>query len=88
MLFFLAAAFLFLFILKMFFRSCFMLCLCNIVNIAQRTFEIVKKSRSSEHGDIINCNDKNVERTSTAHARVLRLPRCPETPLLARKGRG
>ena len=30
-----------------------MLLLCNIVNIAQRSFEIVKKSRSHKHGDII-----------------------------------
>ena len=27
--------------------------LCNIANIAQRTFEIVQKSSSREHGDII-----------------------------------
>ena len=31
----------------------FMLILCNIANVAQRTFEIVKKSRSCEHGNII-----------------------------------
>ena len=31
----------------------FMLFLCNIANIAQRTFEIVQKSRSHEHSDII-----------------------------------
>ena len=30
-----------------------MLFLCNIANVAQRTFEIVQKSRSREHGDII-----------------------------------
>ena len=43
-----------LFIFKMFFRSCFyILFLCNIANIAQRTFEIVQKSRSRGHGDII-----------------------------------
>ena len=39
-----------LFIFKMFL---FMLFLCNIANVAQRTFEIVQKSRSHEHGDII-----------------------------------
>ena len=27
--------------------------LCNIANVAQRTFMIVQKSRSREHGDII-----------------------------------
>ena len=43
-----------------------MLFLCNIANVAQRTFEIVQKSRSREHGDIINFIDKNVEPTSTA----------------------
>ena len=37
--------------------------------VAQRTFEIVQKSGSREHGDIINYIDKNVECTSTAHAR-------------------
>ena len=31
---------------KMFFRSFFMLYLCNIANVAQRTFEIVQKSRT------------------------------------------
>ena len=35
-----------LFILKMFFIL-FMLFLCNIANVVQRTFEIVQKSRSS-----------------------------------------
>ena len=39
------------------FFKCFsflvMLFLCNIANVAQRTFEIVQKSRSREHGDII-----------------------------------
>ena len=36
----------------------FMLFLCNIANVAQRTFEIVQKLRSREHGDIINYIDK------------------------------
>ena len=48
----------------MFVRSC-LLFLCNIANIAQRTFKIVQKSRSREHGDIINYIDKNVQLTST-----------------------
>ena len=29
-----------------------MLFLCNIANVAQRTFEIVQKSRSCKHGDM------------------------------------
>ena len=33
----------------------FMLFLCNIANVAQRTFEMVQKSRSHEHGNIIIC---------------------------------
>ena len=28
--------------------------LCNIANVTERTFEIVQKSRSRKHGDIIN----------------------------------
>ena len=35
------------------FSFLYMLFLCNIANVAQRTFEIVQKSRSREHGDII-----------------------------------
>ena len=38
----------YLFIFVMFFRS-FLLFLCNIANVAQRTFEIVQKSISHEH---------------------------------------
>ena len=30
-----------------------MLFLCNIANVAQRTFEIIQKLRSREHADII-----------------------------------
>ena len=56
-----------LFIFKMFFHSS-LLFLCNIANVAQRTFEIIPKSKSREHGDIINYIDKNIERTSTACA--------------------
>ena len=37
-----------LFIVKMFFCSC-LLFLCNIANVAQRTFGIVKKLRSREY---------------------------------------
>ena len=36
----------------MFFGSC-LLFLCIIAKVAQRTFEIVQKLRSREHGDII-----------------------------------
>ena len=51
-----------LFIFKNVFLFLFMLFLCNIANVAQRTFEIVQKSRSREHGDIIiNYIDKNVD---------------------------
>ena len=39
-----------LFIFKMFFRSClYYFCAIYIANIAQRTFEIVQKSRSHEY---------------------------------------
>ena len=48
-----------------------MLFLCNIANIAQRTFEIVQKI-SREHGDVINSIDKNVKRMSTTHMRESR----------------
>ena len=51
-----------LFIFNMFFRSC-MLFLCNIANVAQRTFEVFQKSR---YANIINYINKKVERTSTA----------------------
>ena len=50
-----------------------MLFLCNIANIAQRTFEIIQKLRSREHGDIINYIDKNVCR--------LRARASPETSM-------
>ena len=69
--FFLAASFLLLFIFKMFFHSC-LLFLCNIANVVQRTFEIIQKSRSREHGDIIISTRTYVDCT---HARVPRLPR-------------
>ena len=48
-----------------------MLFLCNIANVAQRTFEIVQKSRSREHGDIIYYIDKNVERASTGEPAII-----------------
>ena len=56
------------------FLKCFFVFVCYfceiiIANVAQRKFELVQKSRSCKHGDIINCIDKNVERTSTARAR-------------------
>ena len=38
----------YLFILKMFFLSC-LLFLCNIANVAKRTFKIIQKSRSHEY---------------------------------------
>ena len=44
-----------------------MLFLCNIANVAQRTFEIVQKSRSRKHG-------QDVEHTSTARVRARESP--------------
>ena len=46
-----------------------MLFLCDIANVAQRTFKIVQKQGSCKHGDIINYINKNIERTSTMRAR-------------------
>ena len=37
-----------------------MLFLCNVAKLAQRTFEIVQKSKSCGHGDIIIYINKNV----------------------------
>ena len=51
--FFLAAASLLLSSFLNVFSFLFMLFLCNIANVAQRTFEIIQKSRSHEHADII-----------------------------------
>ena len=45
------------FIFKMFFRSCYVIFVKYIANVAQRTFEIVQKSRSVNNSII-----KNVER--------------------------
>ena len=47
--------------LKNVFSFLLMLFLCNIANVAQRTFEIVQKSRSRRHGDIYNYIYKNVD---------------------------
>ena len=52
------------------FSLLFMLYLCNIANVAQRTFEIVQKSRSRERGVIINYIDKNVGHKSSARTRA------------------
>ena len=62
------------------FLNVFTLFLCNIANIAQKTFEIVQKSRSREcrynyKGHTINYINRNVESTSTARARFPRFPR-------------
>ena len=54
------------------FSFLFMLFLCNIANVAQRTFESVQKSRSREHGDIIILTRPYVD---CVHARVPRRPR-------------
>ena len=48
-----------------------MVFLCNIANVAQRTFEIIQKPRSRKHGDIIISTRMHVDgaraspRTST-----------------------
>ena len=55
-----------------------MLSLCNItntVNVTQRTFEIVQKSRSREQGDIDNYNNYYIDK----NARRLRARASPET---------
>ena len=60
--------------LKNVFSFLFMLFLCNIANVAQRTFEIIQKSRSREHGDIITSISTRMY-VDCAYVRVLRLPR-------------
>ena len=48
------------------FSFLFMLFLCNIANVAQRTFEIIQKSRSRELGDIIiSTRTANIRRLCT-----------------------
>ena len=56
-------------IFKMCFSLLFILFLCNIANVAQRTFEVVQKSRSREHGDII------ISTSTLTMSLVPRLPR-------------
>ena len=51
-----------LFIFKMFWFL-FMLFLCNIPNVAQRTFEIVQKLKSRKNGDIIISTRMHVDCT-------------------------
>ena len=62
----------------MIFLFLFMLFLCNIANVAQRTFGIIQKSRSREHGDIINYRTSNVRR--------LRVRENPETSMIHVRG--
>ena len=50
------------------FSFLFTLFLFNIANGAQRTFEIIRQSRSREHGDIIISTRTNVD---CAHARYI-----------------
>ena len=71
---FLAAASLFLCsFLKCFFVFVCYIFFCNIANVAQRTFEIVQKSRSREHGDIIiSTRTYVVSRDLTSTCEVLR----------------
>ena len=59
-----------LFIFKMFICSC-LLFLCNIANVAQKTFEIIQKSSSHEHGDIIILTRTYVD------CMCVRVPRLP-----------
>ena len=58
-----------LFILKMFFVLVYVIFVKYIANVAQRTFEIVQKSRSARNNII---NYMKVERMSTARARESR----------------
>ena len=51
----------------------FMLFLCNIASVAQKTFEIIQNSKSREHGDIIISTRMYVD---CVHMRVPRLPTC------------
>ena len=53
----------------------FMSFLCDIANVAQRTFEIVQKSRSRECGDIINYIDKNVPTHASPETSTCEVPR-------------
>ena len=51
-----------LFILKMIFHSCLCyFCAIYIANVAQRTFEIVQKLRSCQHGDFYSYINKHVD---------------------------
>ena len=43
-----------------FLKCFFMLILCNLAKVAQRTFEIIKKSRSHQHNDNYNYIEKHV----------------------------
>ena len=62
----------------MFFCSCLCyFCAIYIANVAQRTFEIVQKSRSCDNGDIIILTKTYVD---CARARVPRLPRARYIP--------
>ena len=54
------------------FSFLFMLFLCNIVNVTQRTFKIIQKLRLREQGDIIILTRTYVV---CVRSRVLRLPR-------------
>ena len=45
------------YVLLFIFSFLFMLFLCNIANVTQRTFEIVQNLRSCEHGNIIESVD-------------------------------
>ena len=53
------------------FSFLFTLLLCNIVNVAQRTFEIVQKSRSCRPGSIIILTSESTTSPETSMCEVL-----------------
>ena len=57
---------------KCFFVLVYVIFVQYIAKVTQRTFEIVKKSRSREYNYLIISIIKNVKRASTAHARESR----------------
>ena len=47
-----------------------MIFLCSIVNVAQRTFKIIQKSRSRRHGDIIISTSTSTTNLETSMCEV------------------
>ena len=52
------------------FSFLFTLFLCNIANVVQRTFEIIQKSRSHRHGDIIILTSTSIMSPKTSTCEV------------------